>query len=379
MNQFGGAGDRLVAHIEGRGEPGRPSDAYVALMGATMDFYLNQLSADPNFPSFMPTCGFFQHFGSPNPDTVYRRAAIDGSGTYRLTGLRGTATQVTFMAFTAPSAAGMTSFDPFDVSDLTFDGDGRFDVLLSPTRPEGHDGDWWELDPTMASLWLRAVSDDWGNEVDPRVAILRLDSPDQKRRTAPERIEAKMAAMALTAEHTIAYGIRHLDELVDEGVINELKLIDYGANGGMPLQWYHEGTFDLEDEEALLVEATLPPGCGYFSFSLTDRMFVTLDWVHAQTSLNAKQASLDDDGVLRVVISGTDPGVRNWMDTTGYARGAVQCRWIGSTEPPQATARKVTLNALDEVLPSFMARVTSEERTAALSARSVGAQLRSLW
>jgi hypothetical protein len=125
-------------------------------------------------------------------------------------------------------------------------------------------------------------------------------------------------------------------------------------------------------------EATMPPGCDYFSFSLTDRMFVTLDWVHAPTTLNRNQAELVDDNVLRVVVAHDDPGIRNWMDTTGYRRGVVQLRFIGSVDAPEVSARVVAVDSVADLLPGAV-RVTAEERERELDVRRVGGQLRSLW
>jgi hypothetical protein len=180
-------------------------------------------------------------------------------------------------------------------------------------------------------------------------------------------------------EHTIGYGVRHTDELIADGHVNQLKLVDYGPSGGMPLQWYHEGVFDLDDGQALLLEATMPAACDYFSLSLTDRMFVTLDWTHAPTTLNRNQGDVDDDGTLRVVVAHDDPGVRNWLDTTGHRRGVVQCRWIGSEEAPEVTTRVMTLDDLAGALPPGTRPFTAEDRERDLEARRVGAQLRSLW
>jgi hypothetical protein len=374
MQHLAGAGDRLAALMAERDEPAGDVDGFVALLGATMDTYLNQVSADPDFPTFVPCCGYYQHLGSPNPDTVYRRAPVDPSGTYRITGELGTARQVTMMPFTAR----MGSSEPFDLADLSLDGDGRFDVLVSPERPAGHTGDWWQLGTDTASLWLRVVSDDWGNEREPRVAIRRVDGPSRRPRPAPAPIEAKLAALGAIVEHTIVYGVTHTDELIADGYVNRLKLVDYGPQGAMPLQSYHEGVFALDDGEALLLEATLPPECDYFSFSLTDRMFVTLDWVHAPTTLNRHQAAPDGDGVLRVVVAHDDPAIRNWMDTTGYRRGVVQLRFIGSVDAPTVTTSVVALDTVADAL-SHATRVTPEERELELDARRVGAQLRSLW
>ena len=81
----------------------------------------------------------------------------------------------------------------------------------------------------------------------------------------------------------------------------------------------------LADDQALLVEAALPEGCDYVSWSLTDRMLVTMDWTHAQTSLNLSQASLDER-VLRVAVSAADPGVRgpDQVEHAGLRDGAAQ-------------------------------------------------------
>jgi hypothetical protein len=373
MAQLGAAGDRMVAAMRERGEDA-DRDVYLALLGSLMDTYLNRLSGEVHHPTFVPCCGYYQHLGSPNPDTVYRRAPVDDTATYRLTGERGTAWQVTIMPFTET----MQGFTPFDLSDVARAPDGRFDVLVSRERPEGYQGEWWPLEPGTASLWIRSVSDRWGQERDPRIAVTRIDAPSRARPSG-ERTLAQLRALGVMVERIVEYGMRHVDELIDGGFVNAMKTVDYGASGAMPLQHYHEGVFQLGDDDALLVEARLPDGIDYFSWSLTDRMLVTLDWTHAQTSLNRSQGVVDADGALRVVVSATDPGIANWMDTTGYRTGVVQCREIGSVAAPEVTARVVSLAALDEHLPVGTARVTPEERAAALDARRVGFQLRSLW
>lgn len=374
MADLAAVGDRFVEQMRERGEADAAGDVYRTLLGVLMDAYLTRISADPDQPTFVPSTGYFQRLGSPNPDTVYRSAKVDDAGTYRLTGERGTAKQVTVMPFTAT----MQSSTPFDLSEVARGPEGRIDVLLSRERPSGHTGDWWRLEPGTASLWLRSLSERWGEEREPRLAIERVDAPSRHRPPA-EPVTARLRSLARIVEGTIGYGIAHVDELRAEGYVNRLKPIDYGASGGMPLQWYHEGLFDLAGDEALVVEARLPEGCDYFSWSLTDPMLVTLDWTHAQTSLNRSQAAVDGDGVLRVVVSGSDPGVRNWMDTTGYRRGVLQCRSIGSVEAPAVETSVVPLADVLHHLPPGTALVTPAERAAALHRRRTGFQLRCLW
>ena len=378
-DELAAAGERLVSLLQARGGIDTDADLAVAMLGSVMNSYLNVVFGEPDHPMFMPFAGFYTHIGTPNPDCMYKNARIDGTGTYELTGFRGTAPQVSIMPFGSPTSAGQRTFAPFDLDDLTLDADGRFRVLMSEQRPDGHTGDWWPLDHEMQTLMLRSVSDDWGNHRDPLVAITRLDTPP--RRTAPtdDAVRARIAAIARMVEGSIGYGIRRVDQLTAEGVVNALTGVDFSNNGGLPNQWYQEGVFDLDVDTALLLETKLPEGCEYLSLSLTDRLFCTIEWTGAQSSLNTRQVIVDDDGTLRVVVASRDPEVHNWLDTTGLLRGVMQFRWAGSAVPPEVSLRLVALGAVHDELPPGTHRVTAEERAATLRARHAAAQLRSLW
>ncbi len=183
MDELTGAGERLASLLRARGETGADVDLAVAMLGSVMNSYLNAVFAESDHPMFMPFAGFYTHIGTPNPDCMYKSARIDGTGTYELTGFRGTAPQVSIMPFGAPTSTGQQTFAPYDFDDLSLDADGRFRVVMSAQRPDGYTGGWWRLDHEMQTLMLRSVSDDWGNHRDPLVAISRLDAPP--RRTAP--------------------------------------------------------------------------------------------------------------------------------------------------------------------------------------------------
>ena len=375
MAMLGDTGDRLTEEMRVRGERADNPDVYLTILGALMDAYLNRVCGDPEHPRFVPCAGYFQRLGSPNPDTVYRRAAVDPAGTYRLVGDRGDAFEVTLMPFDAM----MRSSTPFDLSEVAHGPARAVDVTMSAGRPSGHSGDWWELGADVSSLWLRTVSDRWGDDQEPRLAIVRVDASSRRARPEGAGTGERIGALGPTVERIVEYGLHHADELADEGFVNALKRVEYSAQGGMPLQWYHEGLFDLDDDEALLVEAVMPPGWQYFSWSLTDRMLVTLDWAQAPTSLNRSQASVDPDGVLRVVVSRTDPGLRNWMDPMGHRTGVLQCRTAGSQRPPDVTARVVSVGEISEHMTADTERVTPAQRVEALREREIGSQLRTLW
>jgi hypothetical protein len=174
-------------------------------------------------------------------------------------------------------------------------------------------------------------------------------------------------------------GVKRVTGLLSEGIVNGVATVDYSGDGGIADQWYQEGCFALEDDGALVVEVSLSEACREFSLSLTDAYFSTLDWANAQSSLNHRQASIDGDGVLRLVVSPTDPSVQNWLDTTGHRFGVLQFRWSGGDEAPAVQVRKVASAEVLEILPRSTVRVSASERIAAVRQRQIGAQLRSLW
>ena len=98
--------DRLRTRIGSDGYPDRETDVAVKMFGTVMATYLTHLWAEPDHPAFLPSVGYYQMYGSPNPDTIYRNAAIDGDGEYRISGHRGTTPDVSIMPFGPPVPAG---------------------------------------------------------------------------------------------------------------------------------------------------------------------------------------------------------------------------------------------------------------------------------
>jgi len=377
LEGLAGVHQRLSAHLTGQDH--HDDELTVAMLGGLMSSYLARVCSDPLHPAFLPGAGYHQRMGMPNPDTVYLTAAIDGAGTYRLTGDRGTAPDVSLMPMGGPTAAGLKTYPAIDLRSFNVDADGRLDLVLSAQRPEGHTGQWCEIATDVRSLMLRSVSDDWGQHRDPVLAITRLDSPSRRERPAADALAASLAGLLPMVEGTLAFGMRKVATLRAGGFVNTVTTVDYSAGGGLVGQWYHEGVFELASGQALVVEADLRGGVDTLSLALTDALGCTLDWANAQTSLNRTQAHKDADGILRFVLSGDDPGVANWLDTMGHAVGVMQFRWTGSPEVPRLSFR---LARVDDVLPSLppgTCCVSSGEREAILRKRAASAQQRVYW
>jgi hypothetical protein len=148
---------------------------------------------------------------------------------------------------------------------------------------------------------------------------------------------------------------------------------------GLARQSYYEGAYDLAEDEALITEVRIPEQVDYWSLILTNEIYETTDWINNQSSLNDAQAVVDSDGIFRAVISVRDPGVANWLDTSGYPRGAVQGRWFGADKRPTPTMVKVKLSDVVAHLPVDTKRVAPEERDAAMRDRRIRAQMRTIW
>src|SRR5262249_39770140 len=148
-----------------------------------------------------------------------------------------------------------------------------------------------------------------------------------------ERLPGATSGMALMF-------VDHVEGLRREGYVNKLKTFDVSQMGALVGQFYYEGSYDLKDDEALIVEAKVPGKCAYRSIILTNALCETTDWYNNQASLNEAQAKADSDGVLRVVVSAKDPGVPNWLDTSGHPVGVIQGRWTDCDAQPVPTVRK---------------------------------------
>jgi hypothetical protein len=83
--------------------------------------------------------------------------------------------------------------------------------------------------------------------------------------------------------------------------------------------------------------------------------------------------------VIRYVVAHPDPGVPNWLDTTGIPRGLLSLRWTYSEDPatlPQHTVRTIPLAELREQLPADTRTVSPDERAAGIAIRQRHVQRR---
>jgi hypothetical protein len=339
--------------------------------------YFQSDATHPDFTPFLNSVFLLQ----PNPDDVYLHAYLDPAGTYRIVGERGTVRLLTMsMGRTAMGLGDRPggSFSYIDYDDLALGPNGEVDLLLSRERPPGHAGNWAKIPAEADYLLLRARSYDWGVERDPRLAIERLDGPPVRPRMDKADIDRKLReVLGGYPRRLSALWLNYLKSVAERGLVNKLELTDFGgAVGG---QWYWQGFYELDPDEALILETELPPTRRYWNVQLNDELFNAVEYLYRQSSLNGHQARVDDDGTFGAVISMQDPGVHNWLDPGETRRGMLIGRWLGCDTNPVPTLTRVPLAEIRRRLPAGTPTISADERAAQLRARRIGGQLRRRW
>ena len=106
----------------------------------------------------------------------------------------------------------------------------------------------------------------------------------------------------------------------------------------------------------------------YMSFAAQTQNFAARDKITGGAGhLNDAEIALEPDGSYRIVVGPQDPGVPNWIDTTGHPEGFLTPRWAYSATPPQKdwptiSARKVAFDQIRDHLPEETRHVSPEER-----------------
>jgi hypothetical protein len=258
--------------------------------------------------------------------------------------------------------------------------DGSFSFIVSRERPAGYKGDWMEMKEKASYFLVRQIADDWLHQVDARFAIERLDRPAIRPRQSAEEIEANLRAIPSWTEKWSAIGPKWVDKYRARGQINKVTIGDVAGEGGLSTQQkYIEGLYELGPDEAVIYETEMPKHCLYWNIQVTDMMWNAVDYMNRQSHLNNYLAKIDKDGKFRAVISATDPGVPNWLDSAGYAKGMLEGRWRECSSYPTPTLTRVKLADLRKYLPADTPVVTAEARDAAIRLRRKGAQLRRRW
>jgi hypothetical protein len=299
-------------------------------------------------------------WGMECPDCLYTRATMRGGESYRLSGNRGTARYVGLQTMN-----GIASTSNALVDELVTDGDGNFEVVLSADQ---HDGNWMPIDGAHPTLTVRHFFYDWDTETPSSLRIERIGDP--VRHEAVDVDSDVVVSRQLVALGDFVHD--NLDFFLQFGAAPPpngfLPPIDRTSIGAAAENKPVIGRWELDPEQALILEVEPPQGV-YWSYSLGNPWWETIHYGRHQSSLNAHQAVVDSDGLVRVVVCGRDPGVANWLDTAGFSNGAMILRCVRTSTAPTPSSRVVAFDEIASALPTDTARVTADQRASVLERR----------
>lgn len=338
--------------------------AYNICIGMRIDFprFYTQQVLEPIYPWL-----------APNPDFIYSRGLFNPRRSYRISGRIGDLKMIVIQLQSTLFDYGMERLGDYEISDFILEEGGKFTIIASP---EPHQGNWIRLDPshTMNMISVRRAMGKFDDDIGD-IAIEALDNkPEMPFERSPlQLIERINYATRMVEFTTREITLKLYHQTNDKAEINK-PWVHGGRDsasasiGGADLATYCFINFAIASDEALIIEADIPP-CRYWGSQLNDVWVQTLDYAHHQSSLSMGQATLDKDGRVRYVISASDPGVANWLDTVGNTHGLAILRWYDVQTQPAVRTKKVPLADVMIHLPSDTTMVSAEQRVHLLRER----------
>ena len=285
--------------------------------------------------------------GADNPDNVYHSAPVKGSNSYRITGKRGTIAYASFgsKANRYAKDGTMASTGELRNDDLHVDSDGTVEIHVSAERPASAKN-WLPLAVDSTMIVLRESYLDRTTEVPGEWHIERLEPTPETGPLTAEHLVRSLQRTALGVHGTAATFVAWTELFMTRP--NELP--DWGQDmfqraGGDPEIFYLHGYFDLQPDEAWVIETRVPEA-PYWNFQLDNWWMESMDW-NKRITVNKHTAKLNDDGTLTLVVAAAPPtwlpATGNWIDTTGHSTGTALLRWVGTDDHPLPTTKVVTL------------------------------------
>lgn len=362
-------------------EPANRASGYAFITGMLIATLEEDVIQDADHPLFR-VLDFRIREGGDNPDQRYLFSRVRGDATYRIWGRLGAQRGLELQLYAGEPwrKGGGRSVSTLAFRDIDFDEEGNFEVFLSPQK---HAGDWLENAPDATELIVRQVFSDWKNERPGEVHIDRVGFEGKPR---PVTTQAAMAERLERAAEDLTRTVATWPDFVLETYVQERPPnvlsapADPSSVGGAAGRFMSNGRFELETDEALVV-TIWPIDARYQGIQLTDPWFSSLEYANRVTSLSADQARPSADGAYHFVVSARDPGVQNWLDTTGLPKGVMLIRFDGSvltTFPKDKlpVAQKVRFEALREALPADTPAFTPAMREAQIAERRRHVQIR---
>jgi len=287
-----------------------------------------------------------------NPDAIYFDAPVSGEHAYVIQGSMHGAVYFSLTIEEGAAEGNMATNTAGVINDekLEIDSNGHFNLYLGG-KPR--DKNWLALTPGASRVTTRHYFEQ---------AICAAKVPDMEPRMRIECLTAKDIT-APPNDASVAAGIRRVCNAVRSRTLGMppmakgplppfVSLIPNAFPAPIPPGDFGLAAFDahysmapffVAADEALVITGRWPD-CRFGNVCLWNRFQQTLDYRSRNVSLNRAQTLPEADGSFRMVLSHTDPGVPNWLDTEGNLFGLLFWRFFlvtGEVETPQAKVVKL--------------------------------------
>ncbi|MFP6665592.1 MAG: hypothetical protein VCC00_15475 [Deltaproteobacteria bacterium] len=388
---------------------------------------------DPMRPQFRNALSPITRATIDNADAIYFYTAIDGRQSYLLRGeigdsrhWRGAAPAATgrkaphYLIFEASQGAlagdtgELTELIPgtkaqtgrMDSSTIEVGADGSFEILFAPERPSDWQGNFVSTHrrvgkphPVDPEIGLDRFADyisgrqiflDWDREDAIHLEIARVGGEGEVSEIYSwQRAAAELRRCGATAHNQIRFWNAFWTILMGtygerpgtlpgigfkRNEFNQMNVAGLATGGGMSTNLYAGTIAELEQGEVLLVESEIRARPAYIGFQLGNLWGESLEYANRVGSRNGFQSHIASDGRMRWVIAHEDPGIQNWVDTSGHREVFVAPRWAFSETPakedwPTVTCRKIAATELRASLPADTPEFSPEQRRAEIAIR----------
>ena len=211
-----------------------------------------------------------------------------------------------------------------EASQLEISPDGSFTLQVSQQQKPGN---WLPMDPDTTALIVRQNFLDKASEEIAKLTIEIVGQPSSPRPLDAARFAESLRSAGQFVGGTADYFLKWSELWMENP--NELREHAVGvkqAAHGDPNIFFYMGYWALQADEALLIEAD-PPLCDYWNFQLCNHWLESGDYRYYPVDINQHTAVYHADGSFTLVVAHQNPGLPNWIDTTGHQRGGMGRGW----------------------------------------------------
>jgi len=284
------------------------------------------LESDPLRPAFVPLARPTQKILGDNTDSIYCFTQARGDQRYRIWGNIGGACYLSFCAYAGEPDGSWSDSLAVNINHthMDFDDDGSFEIFVGPSEPDAPNH--FEMGARTVCIISREYYFDRDED---RLAEIHIENMAKVEAPGPAtdtdlaaRLEAVANFVCQTAAVIPPPGSDEPNALGDP-----FGFEPDGMGWGTPDNIYAMGSFQLEDDEVMVIEGR-SPRCCYWGVQTWNHYLQSFDARYHQVSRNSKQITLNADGSWTIYVSKRDPGLGNWVGTAGHGEGLVFCRWL---------------------------------------------------